>query len=90
MLGASLLLSINVWVGRSITRPLATAVRAAETVADGDLSLSLDTRGSDETATLLQSLQRMCEQLAGIVNEVRGSRSPSLRVQRRLPAAAST
>ncbi len=73
VLGASLLLSINVWVGRSITRPLATAVRAAETVADGDLSLSLDTRGSDETATLLQSLQRMCEQLAGIVNEVRGS-----------------
>ncbi|MDI4631670.1 HAMP domain-containing protein [Pelomonas sp. V22] len=68
-----LLLSINVYVGRGITQPLAAAVAATKTVADGDLTLSIEGAGQDETGQLLEALQRMNGQLGEIVGQVRDS-----------------
>ncbi len=43
----------------SMTRPIAQAVDAARTIANGDLTQTLDTRGHDEAAQLLQAMQQM-------------------------------
>ena len=43
----------------SMTRPIAEAVAAARTIANGDLTQTLDTRGHDEAAQLLQAMQQM-------------------------------
>ncbi len=60
-------------VSTSITRPIAQAVKVAETVAAGDLRSRVDIAGTDESATLLRALQRMNDSLARIVGEVRHS-----------------
>lgn len=58
-------------VSRSITRPLARAVKAAETVAGGDLSQRIEAGSTDETGRLLHALQDMQEKLAGAVRAIR-------------------
>ncbi|MCG7325514.1 MULTISPECIES: methyl-accepting chemotaxis protein [unclassified Achromobacter] len=58
-------------VSRSITRPLARAVKAAETVAGGDLGQRIEAGSRDETGRLLHALQDMQERLAGAVRAIR-------------------
>jgi methyl-accepting chemotaxis protein len=43
----------------SLTRPIADAVSAARAIANGDLTQTLDIRGKDEAAQLLQAMQQM-------------------------------
>ena len=43
----------------SMTRPIAQAVDAAKTIANGDLTQTLNVRGNDEAAQLLQAMQQM-------------------------------
>ena len=58
---------------RSITRPVAQAVDAAERISAGDLTVELKAEGKDETAQLLQALSGMKDNLAAIVGGVRGN-----------------
>lgn len=58
-------------VSRSITRPLARAVKAAETVAGGDLGQRIEAGSKDETGRLLHALQDMQDRLAGAVRAIR-------------------
>ncbi|RKE39429.1 methyl-accepting chemotaxis protein/methyl-accepting chemotaxis protein-1 (serine sensor receptor) [Paraburkholderia sp. BL23I1N1] len=58
---------------RSIVRPLAEAVRVAETVAAGDLTYRIDVTGRDETSQLLGALKQMNGSLVEIVGGVRAS-----------------
>jgi methyl-accepting chemotaxis protein-1 (serine sensor receptor) len=60
-------------ITRSITGPVNEAVRLAETVASGDLTLSVRAEGKDEVATLLRALGAMNESLVKIVAQVRQS-----------------
>ncbi len=71
--GLALLLGILIaWLcTRSITRPLATAVKVAQTVAAGDLSSRIEVNSTEETGQLLQSLKQMNDSLVRIVGEVR-------------------
>jgi methyl-accepting chemotaxis protein len=46
-------------ITRSVTRPLSDAVGAANAVAEGNLSFSMDDSGSDEAAQLLKRLSQM-------------------------------
>lgn len=55
--GVTLLLAWRLTL--SLVRPLAQAVAAAKTIASGDLSQALDTRGRDEAAQLLQAMHQM-------------------------------
>ncbi|KQV89937.1 hypothetical protein ASD15_24910 [Massilia sp. Root351] len=57
---------------RSITAPLAQAVRVAQTVAAGDLSSRIRVDSRDETGQLLQALKEMNASLVRIVSQVRG------------------
>jgi methyl-accepting chemotaxis protein len=56
---------------RSITGPMAEAVRIARTVAAGDLTGQIDVRSSDETGDLIQALKEMNDSLVNIVGRVR-------------------
>jgi methyl-accepting chemotaxis protein len=60
------------WITRSITGPMAEAVRFAQTVAAGDLTARAGATTTDETGQLMRALQTMNENLATIVGEVRG------------------
>ncbi|MGF7239721.1 methyl-accepting chemotaxis protein [Pseudomonas oryzihabitans] len=56
-LGLTLLLAWRMTV--SLTYPIANAVAAARVIAGGDLTQTLDARGHDEAAQLLQAMQQM-------------------------------
>jgi methyl-accepting chemotaxis protein len=58
-------------VARSITRPIAAAVKVAETVSRGDLSADIQVVGRDETAQLMTALRTMNLSLVDIVSRVR-------------------
>lgn len=58
---------------RSITRPLAQAVRIAQTIAAGDLTSTISVRSKDETGELMQALQSMNASLQNIIGQVRHS-----------------
>ncbi|MGH8853243.1 MAG: methyl-accepting chemotaxis protein [Telluria sp.] len=72
LLGAVVAVIAGVLVSRSITRPLADAVEAAQSVAAGDLRTTIDVRSNDETGQLLQALKDMTGSLQNIVAQVRG------------------
>ena len=57
---------------RSITAPLARAVRATDAIAGGDLTQQIDDRRRDEFGDLLRSLGGMSERLRSLVSEVGG------------------
>ncbi|MGM9488031.1 methyl-accepting chemotaxis protein [Ideonella sp. YS5] len=56
---------------RSITVPIAEAVRVAQTVASGDLGSRIEVTRRDETGQLLSALKTMNESLVRIVDQVR-------------------
>ncbi|MDX1366072.1 MAG: methyl-accepting chemotaxis protein [Pseudomonas sp.] len=53
-----------------LLQQLSMAMAAAERIAKGDLTQTLDTSGMDEAARLLQALQRMQTDLRGTVSQV--------------------
>jgi len=55
-----------------IARSIAEALRLAQSVAAGDLTQNVTIASNDEIGQLLQALQRMNANLAGIVGQVRG------------------
>ena len=57
----------GVVITRSITTPLAAAVKVAEQVAEGDLEARIDAKGADETAQLLRAMQVMVASLRKMV-----------------------
>jgi len=58
-------------VSRSTTQSMAAAVRMANAVADGDLSVQVEARSRDEVGALLRALARMRQNLADVVGSVR-------------------
>jgi methyl-accepting chemotaxis protein len=59
-------------ITRSISVPIGKAVAAAQRVADGDLTVELETAGSNETGKLLAALSRMTQNLRKLVSDVAG------------------
>ena len=62
-----------VWVTRSITRPVAAAVVAANALAEGDLAVKLEVRSKDEIGQLMGAMQSMIGRLAQMIGEVRAA-----------------
>ena len=60
-------------ITRSIVRPLESAVKVAEAVAEGNLTSVVVATGSDEVSQLLRALRRMNDSLTTIVSRVRNS-----------------
>ncbi|WP_342616782.1 methyl-accepting chemotaxis protein [Rhodoferax sp. GW822-FHT02A01] len=60
-----------IWIIRSITHPLNQAVNISRAVADGDLSVQFNVKGTSETAQLLMALKEMQSSLVDVVGKVR-------------------
>ena len=73
VLAIALAVFLAVTIIRSITRPLAQAVQAADRVAAGDLSGTIAVQSQDETGQLLSALQRMQQSLVATVTTVRSN-----------------
>ncbi|MGB9991364.1 methyl-accepting chemotaxis protein [Massilia sp. SM-13] len=56
---------------RSVSRPLQSAVKFADQVANGDLSCTIEVRGNDETGQLLRALQTMNARLSDAIRQIR-------------------
>ncbi|AHG41557.1 chemotaxis protein [Pseudomonas syringae CC1557] len=59
VLAALCTIGLALWLTRSIVRPLQRAVNAAEQVAQGDLTHSIEVDGEDEVTRLLRALATM-------------------------------
>ncbi len=59
------------WVTRSITRPINEALAAATRIADGDLTVKLESDSKDEVGQLMLAMQNMIGKLTQIIGEVR-------------------
>ncbi|RMA62590.1 methyl-accepting chemotaxis sensory transducer [Acidovorax sp. 100] len=70
-LAIAIAIFLAITIIRSITRPLAQAVEAADRVAGGDLSGQIVVQSKDETGHLLSALQRMQQSLVNTVSSVR-------------------
>jgi methyl-accepting chemotaxis protein WspA len=60
-------------VARTISNPIRTAVDAARQVAAGDLRARVDVVGDDETGVLLGAVQRMTDDLRGLIGRIQRS-----------------
>ena len=65
--------AIGILVTRSITRPLNRAVGVANSLAEGDLTVSVEADSRDETGRLLASMQHMTERLRSVMADVRSA-----------------
>lgn len=58
------------WMSISISRGLTRSVRLAEAIGQGDLTQSVDARGSDEIGDLMRAMKTMTDNLRRIVGDV--------------------
>lgn len=59
-------------ISRSVTRPIGKAVEVADRLAEGDLTVRVESTARDEAGRLLRAMQRMVEKLSSVVSEVNG------------------
>ncbi|MFY8118581.1 MAG: methyl-accepting chemotaxis protein [Roseateles sp.] len=71
LLGVAAGVALGLGISRHVTRPLGQALVAAQRMSEGDMGQRLEAHGRDETAQLLQALERMRAELQGIVRTVR-------------------
>jgi methyl-accepting chemotaxis protein len=57
-------------LARSITKPLDEAVRVANALADGDLSMKIGISSKDETGQLLSAMASMMDKLSQVVTDI--------------------
>lgn len=69
----ALALVLAFFITRSITKPLGVAVNMANSLAAGDLSVSVDAVSKDETGRLLAAMQKMAEKLRTVIADVRSA-----------------
>lgn len=60
-------------VSKSIAKPIKSAVRAAEQIASGDLTATIESDSTDETGQLLGSMKTMTQSLNSLVGQVQRS-----------------
>lgn len=63
-------LLVAAWITRGITRPLGVAVRMAESLSNGDLTVQIKVASTDETGQLLTALQSTVGKLSQVIGDV--------------------
>ncbi len=74
-LGVVLAMLLAVGGARSLSRPLVEMAHVADRIAQGDFSRRLRVRGRDEVGELAETLNRMSEQLRGLLQQVTDERN---------------
>lgn len=57
-------------ISRGVSRPLRQALDAANRLADGDLTIDIESKNKDEVGQLLRAMQNMIAKLSHVVGEV--------------------
>jgi methyl-accepting chemotaxis protein len=71
---ATVLTLLFAWLlTNSITRPIASALKAAEEVAEGDLTRTIEVDGTDEAGRLLSAMLKMQSRLRDTLQRISGS-----------------
>ncbi|BBP57260.1 methyl-accepting chemotaxis protein [Pseudomonas sp. St316] len=73
VLAALATVALAMLLTRSIVKPLSEALNAAESVARGDLTRSIETHGNDEVSRLLKALAAMQQNLRETLQGISGS-----------------
>ncbi|GAC1032680.1 methyl-accepting chemotaxis protein [Pseudomonas sp. No.21] len=73
LIAAALGFAIGILVTRSISRPLNRAMGVANSLAEGDLTVHVESESRDETGRLLASMQHMTERLRSVMADVRSA-----------------
>ncbi|WP_337057746.1 methyl-accepting chemotaxis protein [Pseudomonas sp. USHLN015] len=73
LIAAVLGFAIGILVTRSISRPLNRAMGVANSLAEGDLTVNVESESRDETGRLLASMQHMTERLRSVMADVRSA-----------------
>jgi methyl-accepting chemotaxis protein len=87
---AALILFFVFLISRSIARPLKKAAEAAQTVAAGDLTVTLQAQTGDETGQVMDAMSTMIATLRSTVTEVAGGARQVTSGSQQLSAAAQT
>jgi methyl-accepting chemotaxis protein len=66
-------LAIGIFVSRSITRPINEALGVANSLSQGDLTISVVSNSKDETGQMMAALSNMVEKLKQVVGDVIGA-----------------
>jgi methyl-accepting chemotaxis protein len=61
---------VGVFVTRSITNPLAVALKAVNALADGDLTIEITSHSKDELGQLLLAMERMKNNQKGVLTKI--------------------
>ncbi|MFZ5543363.1 MAG: nitrate- and nitrite sensing domain-containing protein, partial [Pseudomonadota bacterium] len=75
LLGLLTTLVLSWAIARQVVRSMALALRAADRLAGGDLTVRIDQATRDETGRLLQAMGAMAGKLREVISEVRSSSS---------------
>ncbi|HBI14175.1 MAG TPA: chemotaxis protein [Desulfobulbaceae bacterium] len=67
----AVILTISMLITNIMVNALKEAVRVSNSLADGDLTVDINSRGSDETAQLLASMKNMMEKVRAVVTDVK-------------------
>ncbi|MBC3952326.1 MULTISPECIES: methyl-accepting chemotaxis protein [Pseudomonas] len=74
LIATTILTVLFAWLlTRSITQPIASALEAAETIAEGNLTRPIKADGTDEAGRLLSAMQKMQEKLRDTLTRISGS-----------------
>ena len=66
-------IGVNGWIYKSIKTPLSEMLKVMNKVADGDLREKVIVKSDDELGELSKGLNRLSEQLSGVVSEISSS-----------------
>ena len=66
-------IGITIFITRSITNPLSEGLNVANKLADGDLTVNIETNSKDETGQMLTAMKNMVEKLQMVVTDVKSS-----------------
>ena len=77
------------WIVTSITRPLRLATEVANKVAHGDLTSNIEIKSQDETGMMLQSIQKMQDNLKEDIERDRKTSAEIARIKMALDSATT-
>jgi methyl-accepting chemotaxis protein len=69
----TILIFSALWLTRRLAKPMAHAVYIADELADGNLAVTIEPSGNDESVQLLNAMARMQSNFSGIVKSVKSS-----------------
>ena len=73
LLATTLTVAVALWMARRMSQPMTEAVKTAEQLAHGDLTVDIRSSGNDETVQLLDALVRMRDGFVRIVHDVKSN-----------------